>query len=352
MRILKPERVLSALALLVVAGCASVPPGRITADRMDYGQVIADSWKRQTLLNVVRLRYADAPVFLDVASVINSYSVGGKASAGASLPGGTDPNVFNLGTEGTWSNTPTVTYQPLLGDRFTRSLLQPVPPAAVFQLMQGGWPADLVFRTAARSINGLRNDSYGIGADPAFRELVETISRIQRAGGLGIRVEARKDGSAVVVVLRKADMDAGLLEDIRRVRELLGLEKGIGEFEVTYGLVPRGPREVAMLSRSMLELLLELGFGIELPASHTTDGRATPGRRQAGDAPANTLVRIHSGTAAPADSYTAVPYKGYWYWIDDRDIASKRTFTFLLILFSLAETGQGLAAPVVTVPAR
>ena len=352
MRILKPERVLSALALLVVAGCASVPPGRITADRMDYGQVIADSWKRQTLLNVVRLRYADAPVFLDVASVINSYAVAGKASAGASLPGGTDPNVFNLGAEGTWSNTPTVTYQPLLGDRFTRSLLQPVPPAAVFQLMQGGWPADLVFRTAARSINGLRNDSYGIGADPAFRELVETISRIQRAGGLGIRVEARKDGSAVVVVLRKADMDAGLLEDIRRVRELLGLEKGIGEFEVTYGLVPRGPREVAMLSRSMLELLLELGFGIELPASHATDGRATPGRRQAGDAPASALVRIHSGTAAPADSYTAVPYKGFWFWIDDRDIASKRTFTFLLILFSLAETGQGAAAPVVTVPAR
>ena len=63
-----------ALILLTMAGCAGVPPGRITTDRMDYGQVIAESWKRQTLLNVVRLRYADAPVFLDVASVINSYT--------------------------------------------------------------------------------------------------------------------------------------------------------------------------------------------------------------------------------------------------------------------------------------
>ena len=54
----------------------------------------------------------------------------------------------------------------------------------------------------------------------------------------------------------------------------------------------------------------------------------------------------------PADSYAAVPYKGHWYWIDDNDIASKRMFTFLLILSSLAETGQGLAAPVVTVPSR
>jgi hypothetical protein len=74
-----------ALILLAVAGCARVPPGHINTDRMDYGQVIAESWKRQTLLNVVRLRYADAPVFLDVASVINSYSVAGKASASASL---------------------------------------------------------------------------------------------------------------------------------------------------------------------------------------------------------------------------------------------------------------------------
>ena len=107
-----------------------------------------------------------------------------------------------------------------------------------------------------------------------------------------------------------------------------------------------------MISRSMLELILELGFGVELPAAHATDGRATPGRRQAGEAQASVLARVHSGTKAPADSYTAVPYKGYWYWIDDNDIATKRTFTFVLMLFSLAETGQGPASPVVTVPAR
>ncbi|MFN0039368.1 MAG: hypothetical protein ACKVP2_07655 [Burkholderiales bacterium] len=346
------QKILGAFALLAVAGCASVSPGRIIADRMDYGQVIADSWKRQTLLNVVRLRYADAPVFLDVASVINSYSVGGKASAGASLQSGALSDGYELGAEGIWSNTPTVTYQPLLGDRFTRSLLQPIPPSAIFQLLQGGWPADLVMKTVVQSINGLRNDSLGVGADPAFRELLEALTRIQRAGGVGIRVEARKDGSAVVLVLRPQDLDAGLREDRRRVQESLGLETGVGEFEIAYGLVPRKPHEVAMVTRSMLELILELGFGIELPATHVTEGRATPSRQQVGDAQSSALARIRSGTQAPANAYTAIPYKGYWYWIDDTDIASKRIFTFLLILFSLAETGQSTAAPVVTVPSR
>jgi hypothetical protein len=340
------------LALLALAGCASVSPQHINTDRMDYGQVVADSWKRQTLLNVVRLRYSDAPVFLDVSSIINSYSVGGKGNVGFTQQTRPDPNIFEIGAEGNWSNTPTVTYQPLMGDRFAKSLLQPVPPSAVFQLMQGGWPADLVLPTVVSSINGLRNSNAGVVAAPDFNQLVAALSRIQRAGGLSIRIEARKDGSAAMMVIRRGDSGTELTEDGRLVQKLLGLEEGVSEFEIAYGLIPKNRSEVAILSRSMLEIMLQLGFGVDLPASHVKEGRALPGRWQEGDEKAKPLVHIHSGAAAPADAYAAVPYKGYWYWIDDTDIASKRTFTFLMILFSLAETGQTTAAPVVTVPSR
>jgi hypothetical protein len=340
------------LALVVLAGCASVSPQHVTTDRMDYGQVVADSWKRQTLLNVVRLRYADAPVFLDVSSIINSYTVGGEASAQATVPSRIDPNVLEFGGTGRWSNTPTVTYQPLLGDRFTKSLLRPIPPASVFQLLQGGWGVGLVFRTVVSSINGLRNASAGVAADPGFDELTEALSRIQGAGNIGIRVEPGKDGGGVLAVIRRAEDGSELGGDSQRVRHLLGLGEDVSEFEITYGLVPRNPNEVAMLTRSMMEIMLQLGFGIDLPAAHATGGRALPGQWQPGNAKAEPLVHIRSGTEAPADAYAAVPYKGYWYWIDDTDIASKRTFTFLMILFSLAETGQTTASPVVTVPSR
>ena len=346
-------RFLGVLPLLATAGCLHVPAGRVTMDRMDYGQVIAESWKRQTLLNVVRLRYADAPVFLDVSSVINTYSLSGSVSAGGQVTnaqlGG---DALSMGAGGAWSNTPTVTYQPLMGDRFTKSLLQPIPPAAVMQLMQGGWPTDLVLKTVLRSINGIRNDSLGVGGDPGFRELVETLSRLQRAGGLGNRVEARKDGSAVILMLQREGKSPGQLEDARRVGELLGLEEGVSEIEVVYGFAPRSGHEVAMVTRSMLEIILNLGTGIDLPAGDAASGRVLPGLRQDGEAAAVPLVRIRSGAAAPEAAYAAVPYKGQWYWIDDTDIASKRTFTFMMILFSLAETGQVPAAPVVTVPSR
>ena len=341
-----------ALSLPALAGCIRVPTGRITADRMDFGQVIQESWKRQTLLNVVRLRYADVPMFLDIASVINSYTLGGSVSGGASLEKAPTSDTFSLGAAGVWSNTPTVTYQPLMGERFTKSLLQPVAPAAVFQLMQGGLPPELVITTVVRSVNGLRNDSFGVGGDPGFRELVGALSRIQRAGSLGTRIEARKDGSALIMILRREIAGTQPLEDVRRVRDLLGLAEGLSEIEVVYGLAPRSGSEVAIVTRTMLGIIMELAMGVELPADQAASGRAVSGPRQAGDTPAAQHVRIQSGTAAPEDAYAAVPYKGHWYWIADNDTASKSTFTFLMILFSLAETGGASVAPVVTVPAR
>ena len=303
-------RFLGVLPLLALAGCLHVPAGRVTMDRMDYGQVIAESWKRQTLLNVVRLRYADAPVFLDVSSVINTYSLSGSVSAGGSVSNSpTFGDSISMGAGGAWSNTPTVTYQPLMGDRFTKSLLQPIPPAAVMQLVQGGWPADLVLKTVVRSINGLRNDSLGVAGDPGFREIVGLLSRLQHVGGLGNRIEARKDGSAVILVLRPESKSSGPVEDTRRVAELLGLEEGASEIEVVYGFAPRSGREVSMITRSMLEIIMNLGVGIDLPAGDATSGRVLPGLRQPGEEAAAPLVHIRSGAAAPEATYAAVPYR-------------------------------------------
>jgi hypothetical protein len=340
------------LALLALAGCTSVSPTHVTTDRMDYGQVVAESWKQQTLINVVRLRYADAPVFLDVASIINSHTVGGTAGAQAALTSGPTPDAFGLSGSGVWSNTPTVTYQPLLGDRFTRSLLQPIRPVSIFQLLQGGWSADLVFRTVVGSINGLRNASVGAPSDPGFDELTDALSRIQRAGNIGIEVEPRKDGDGILLVMRRPGVGDALGDDSRRVRELLGLAGDVPRFEIVYGMFPRAPNQVTVLTRSMMEIILQLGFGIDLPAADLASGRVLAGKRQAGDAEGKRLVHIRSGAEAPADSYAAVQYKRNWFWIDENDVESKRTFTFLMMLFSLAETGQSAAAPVVTVPSR
>src|SRR6185369_6780003 len=74
------SRAIRALTLNVlwIAGCHGIGPGTVTRDRFDYTETLSTSWKQQMLVNMVKLRYGDTPVFLDVASVINQYSIEGQ----------------------------------------------------------------------------------------------------------------------------------------------------------------------------------------------------------------------------------------------------------------------------------
>ena len=44
------------LSLLALAGCTHLGPKTVAGDRFDYSTAIADSWKQQTLLKIMKLR--------------------------------------------------------------------------------------------------------------------------------------------------------------------------------------------------------------------------------------------------------------------------------------------------------
>src|SRR5215468_1474873 len=120
----------SALVLFLATGCAHLGPKSISVDRFDYSTAIADSWKQQTLLNLVKLRYMDLPVFVDVASVVSGYSMqtGVNVNGTLSSQGAIQGNFGAIGGQAIFTDRPTVTYVPLMGEKFLRGLITPIDP--------------------------------------------------------------------------------------------------------------------------------------------------------------------------------------------------------------------------------
>jgi hypothetical protein len=345
-------RVGVAVALLGLGSCVSMGPNTIPRDRFDYGAAIARSWKEQLLANLVRMRYVEAPTFVDVSSVINQYILEGEVSLGAgwntSFNG---DDTLNAGGAGRFSDRPTITYAPISGREFSVSLLTPVSPEAIFALVQAGWPPELIFRLTVRSVNGIDNAVAGPAnrrrADPRFIEFLAAWGRLREARALGLRKSTTESGAKILVYRTGAALDAEVQRDLEFVHDTLGLDPDASEFTLSYGLVPANSADIAVLTMSMLELLNEMAWRAEVPPEHVEEGRTGPTYvTQEGLEP---LMLVHYAKERPAESYAAVRNRDYWFYLDDRDVGSKRTFAIMQILFSLTESGDAARGPVVTI---
>jgi len=354
--IIRWKPTLGTVAILFLVGCAGIGPKTIPRDRFDYASAISNSWKKQMLLNMVKIRYADIPVFVDVASVINQYALEGDVELGASWNDPIPGDSQNVGVTGRYRDQPTITYAPLMGKAFAESLVKPIPPPAIFFLIQTGVRVDFVFRTCVQIVNGIHNrrgrHTMRREADPEFYQLITLLLKLQQSGAVGMRIEKTEDArEATVFTFHQKDISPELLSASNSIKRILGLAPDSREFKVVYGSLPRNDNEIAILSRSMLEIILELASYVEVPEKHLTEGRTYESLLDQMDVSAEfgPLITIDSDKSKPADDFIAVRYKDYWFWIEDRDLRSKRTFAFLWLLFSFTETEKAYA-PVVTIP--
>lgn len=346
---------LLSIVLAGAAGCtSSIGVKTVPRDQFDYAEALRDAWKEQMLLNLVGLRYAEAPMFLKVTSVINSCSIEGTVATAS--PGYDQQSVINppLQIGGRYADRPTITYLPLSGAEFTRSVLTPIPPHSIMSLVQAGWRVDLLFRLTVRAVNGVSHGEVGAETRKSeqFFELVSLLTEIQQSGGLSFRVEERGDANVTIVRI-EADEDPRQQQLQRRALEILGLDALAREYRLVFGRQPSARDEIAMLTRSILEMLAALAQWIDVPPEHVASGRVPP--RPSSEAMENygfePMITVRSSAERPDDVFVAVRYDGRWFWIDHDDFASKRTLGFMQLMFSLAESSGGQREPVVTVQA-
>jgi len=353
---MKHWQIVIATAMLFLTGCTHIGPQSVTTDRFDYNKAISNSWKEQTLLNIVKIRYIDMPLFVDVASIVSGYtlqssvSLGGTVSSEKAIQG----NFANLGTSGSFTDRPTITYTPITGQQFNKSFMTPIPPGSILFMIQSGWPADLIYKVTVDSVNGLRGRVSGGSnmrrGDPKFSRFVELMRKIQKSGTVGMRIIKDKDEKETTVMFfHRNNVPVEIQDDMKEVGTLLGLRPEIQEAKVVYGLIQKDETEIAMLTRSMMQIMVQLATQVNVPQEDITEGRTIPSKTW-GDED-DYLIRINNSRENPENAFVSVKYRDYWFYIDDRDIKSKMTFTFLMILFSVTETGGKGGLPLVTIPA-
>jgi hypothetical protein len=242
--------------MLTVQGCASFGPPSVDRDRFDYINAIASSWKQQTLLNIVKMRYADTPVFLEVGQIISGYQLQGALTVGASLNSASAVgDIVNLGSAATYIDRPTITYTPLTGAHFMQVMTTPIPPPALLMRVEEGWPIDRLLQVGVQSINGLSNRKggpRGHAANPDFERLLAALQRLQDSGVIDLRVEGAKDRKqeSTILVLSQKDLPPEVQADRALVRKLLGLRPDLSEFKIVYGVLPGKEDEIAIQTRS------------------------------------------------------------------------------------------------------
>jgi len=109
---------------------------------------------------------------------------------------------------------------------------------------------------------------------------------------------------------------------------------------------------LAVQTRSVAEIVLIAAGSIEVPSEHVNAGLVEAGP----DLPAiYPILKIHSSRDAPARANVAVHHRGWWFYVDDTDLASKRMFQRIQMLFltRLSEATRGTqTAPLLTIPVK
>jgi len=352
--------ILGAIALSGLTACSSFGPDRISPDRFDYNEAISRSSNEQMLLNLVRLRYRDAPVFLNVSSVLTQYIYSGALSINGTAGEAQGSPAYSVGggATGLYIERPTLTYSPLTGEDYAYQLLSPIPSDLIFGLVQSGWPAGPLLAMSLQRVNSVESLPFQshstqsqLARQQRFRRMVSLLIELAGRDALEIQRNDENVGASRHLVFADSN-DPEVLAQIGELKGLLSLDANRSDFRLTQNVVRRDPDEITVVLRSMLTLVGHLSRGVEVPPKHIAENPTAENERPEDGGLEEFLfpLRVQSSAERPGDAFVAVQYQDFWFYILHSDQRSKQTFGLLLSLFQLQSPKSPSTAPVLTVP--
>ena len=353
------------LVALLLCGCqSSFGPGALQATHPAYNQVIIQSLNEQMLLNLVRLKYRDKAYFLKVGSVTASMTFNGSAGIDTALdlaPGG---NIVkpNLGIS--YSDRPTISFQPLDGEDFLKSVLSSISFDALLVMTQSGWSIERVFGLCVERINNVYNAPTASGPSPAiepefrdFKRAMQLIRELQLAHEVEIGPDEHND---LLVMFKVTDENRQKVLEVSSLLEF-DLPKDGNQYlriRLDNNFLRINANELKIRPRSIASVLYYLSQQVDIPSSDVDAGLVTITRTSNGEpfnwdeTPAGEFFHVRFSEDFPESAFLAIPYRGHWFYIADNDLESKSTFMLLTQLFDLQSGQSKYSGPTLTLPVR
>jgi hypothetical protein len=388
-------RVVVAYALVAIAGCRSIGPRRLVSTHQGYNEAVQLAESRELLLNIVRLRFGDPVQFLAVSQINAQFSVGATASGGAGNIGGTGPTVGSVGGQVSYSDTPTITFNPLGDDQQHRDLLNPVHLYEAIQFANRGGVYDAAMLALITSgindapdLPGPNGELYRKRLDAIHELLIEDLAWIAH-GKRWVPKSAIPVGVDDVTAFDHvwATNNGYLWVDAEPILGEAGRGKALMGFEYhtpllivrdpedpkvleplrTLGLAP-GHREYIIRAvndeialgadlstfiylgfRSLKEIMGIVSEYVEVPTEIAERGAVPQSRyRQTG---AHRLAfKVRSSKAEPRDTPYRASLHGHWFWIDPADQDSKAVLEALYYTYQSQRGATTPGDPILTLP--
>ncbi len=334
-------------------------PSFIEGSRTDYNIVMGKTESEQMLLNLVRLRYGDAPYFLEATALNTQFLLTPTAEAGSTFDlDGTA--TYSIKGKLAYEEKPTVTYSPLRGEDFVRQILSRISLETILLLDSSGWSTERVIRLCVENMNGADNASKASGPTPSsppdtgiFNEAVNILASLESENGLSIKERVNKDiPSKYVMFLSQAEHHRSRVKKLRKILDIKGSAKEID-------LLESGDKNTAdsinFQTRSFMGVMYFLAQSVDVPEEHyqtkkiavtaLPDGSIFDWQTVTGS-----LAKIHSAKAKPPDPAISINYRDTWFYVADDDIRTKSTFQLLGQLFALQSRNQKGTTPLLTLP--
>lgn len=344
---------------LVISGCAQLGPDLVKAGRTDYNIAIQQTENEELLLNVVRLRYGDRPLYMDVGSISTQFEWSQDVSASAlsvQSPGQDETGI--AGALG-YTEKPTITYTPLGGADFVRGVLTPVDMNTFVLLANSGWSIERLLRMSVDHINGVDNAPNAAGPTPEtapkyvdFNRVSRLMRILQKRGVLEIGY--RQQGTKQVPTLY-IEKEALNWDETIELYDFLGLTKGQSVFTLHSGGNRPHRDSIGINTRSLMEMVFFLSHGVDVPEQDRAMGRVMITRDPEGQpfdwsTVIGDMFQIRSQQEQPVNAQASVRYRGSWFYIDDSDMSSKYTILLLEQFAALLGGNIEKVGPVLTLP--